>query len=55
MNPECITIVEEEPCEHPNIDDAPVIQSGDCACGCRDYRACPDCDEEIEVGEPTRY
>lgn len=35
-------------CTHPNID-AAETQKGDCACGCRDYRFCPDCDESVEV------
>lgn len=40
------------PCEHPNIKDAP-IHKGNCACSCRDYRFCPDCEkiEEIDIEE----
>ncbi len=35
-------------CEHPNIKDEPV-NNGECACGCRDYQFCPECEEAIEV------
>ena len=37
-------------CPHPHLDEAQT-QQGDCACGCRDYRWCPDCDESVEYGE----
>lgn len=44
-----------ENCKHENLDEART-EKGDCACGCRDYKFCPDCEESIEVeGEPDIY
>lgn len=35
-------------CTHSHLDEAQT-QQGDCACGCRNYRWCPDCDESVEI------
>ena len=41
--------MEENNCKHPNLDESETFESDGCHCGCRDYKVCPDCQEEIEV------
>ncbi len=36
-------------CTHPNIKDEPVQAGHGCACGCRDFQVCPDCEEAVEI------